>query len=325
MRYLTCSKVSALGLAMQLLVAGTTQADSAAPPQESISTPVQFSMSIGTEKMSGDTTYQIGFPLTTPSGVTVDGYFPFSELEWPLDIWLAKLDGSLLIKDTWRINATLKKNVTDPEENMADSDWLTPWNPNQLDVYSESEISGFDALIFDVDFEWIFVKRDTISFYAGLGLLYQDFDYEGKLLTQYSPSGLSGWDATGNGEVGITYDVTYTIPYLKFGTDFQATPHLAFAGSFAFSPIVEAEDTDRHLLRDKISTGDMDGNAFMVEFSGKYMFTPALFVEAGFQFVKIDVDGTQTQAFGNGVQIATVAEESESSQASGFLALGFQF
>ena len=45
----------------------------------------KWSISIGTEILDGDTTYQIGYPITM-DGQTYEGYFPFSELKWPLDL-----------------------------------------------------------------------------------------------------------------------------------------------------------------------------------------------------------------------------------------------
>ena len=39
-----------------------------------------FNIALGTEKMSGNTTYQIGYPFTAPSGTQYTGYFPFSQL-----------------------------------------------------------------------------------------------------------------------------------------------------------------------------------------------------------------------------------------------------
>jgi len=63
----------------------------------------------------------------------------------------------------------------------------------------------------------------------------------------------------------------------------------------------------------------------MFDLSAKYNFTPIIYVKAGFQYLKIEVDGTQTQVYGNGQPIGTVAEESESSQTSGFVLVGFDF
>lgn len=312
-----------------LLFSSASQIDAVETPPPSITdNKASYSVSLGTEMMAGDTTYQIGFPATSPSGVVYDGHFPFSELEWPLDIWLARLEGSASINDQWRFNATLKKDLSTPSDDMVDSDWITSSNPSRLDIYSQSEISDFDAFIMDVNVEWTFLKHDTVSFYAGLGYIYQNLDYEAELIHQYSPSGLSGYDAYGNGQVGITYEMIYSIPYLKVGTDIQFNPNFSMAGSFSYSPIANAEDTDNHLQREyggKISSGDMDGDAYMVDVSGKYMFTPALFLEAGFQYMNIQVDGTQTQVYGWGFPLGTYAEESESTQTSGYLSIGYSF
>ena len=287
-----------------------------------------FDIAIGTEVMSGNTTYQIGFPFTAPNGTQYAGYFPFSKLEWPLDIWLARIDAGLNIGQSWRIHGVLKKNISHPHGKMIDSDWITATEPGRLDIYSESNITDFDALIGDIDVEWAFLKRPSWSLYAGLGCQYQKFEYDGQLIHQYSSSGLPGYDLDGNGSVGITYEMTYTMPYLKIGTDFQMNDKFSLAGSFAWSPLVNATDEDHHLLREnggKISKGDMDGNAVMIDLSGKYRFTPAWFMEAGFHYTVIAVDGKQTQVFGNGVPIGTATEKSESTQTSGYLTVGYMF
>ena len=287
-----------------------------------------FNIAIGTERMSGNTAYQIGFPATAPDGTKMDGYFPFSKLDWPLDVWLARIDAGLNIGDSWRINGVLKKNISDPRDKMKDSDWITISNPSRLDIYSESDISKFSAWIFDIDLEWNFLKRQSWSLYAGLGYQYQKFDYDAKLIHQYSPSGLPGFDVYGDGRVGITYDITYSMPYLKIGSDFQINNKFALAGSFAWSPIVKAKDEDNHLLREKggkICTGDMDGNAYMIDLSAKYNFTLSWFLKGGFQYTRIEVDGEQSQVYGNGELIGTVKEESESNQYSLNLTVGYAF
>lgn len=330
----------ALGLGVLFLVgsAATAAAATAVGPTSTSTTAVSapvttvnkatYTLSLGTELMEGDTTYQIGYPITMPNGAVIDGYFPISELEWPLDIWLARLQGSARINDQWRLNATIKKDLSTPDDNMVDSDWTTASNPSRLDVYSESEISSFDALIMDLDVEWTFIRRKAVSFYAGLGYLYQDFDYDSKVISQHSPSGLPGFDFTGDGRVSVTYETTYSMPYLKVGTEIQVTPDLNLTGSFSYSPFVDAEDTDNHLLREfggKINTGDMDGDAYMFDVSGKYLFTSALFLEAGFHYLRIEVDGTQNQVYGWGFPLGTVAEEAESTQTSGYLSIGYKF
>jgi outer membrane protease len=287
-----------------------------------------LSIAIGTERMSGNTTYQIGYPITDPGGIQYAGYFPFSKLEWPLDIWLARLDAGLTIGNAWRINGVLKKNLSDHNDIMEDSDWITSADPGRLDVYSNSDISKFDAWIFDIDVEWLFLKQKPFTLYAGLGYQHQKFDYDAKLIHQYSPSGLAGAEAYGDGSVGITYGITYSMPYLKIGTDFQVNDKFTLAGSFAWSPMVKAKDEDHHLLRANggiIATGKMDGNAYMINVSTKYNFTPSWFLQGGFHYTRIDVDGEQRNVYGNGAPLDTTAETSESTQTSGYLTVGYTF
>jgi hypothetical protein len=287
-----------------------------------------FIITIGTEKMLGNTVYQIGYPATEPDGTTYVGYFPFSELEWPLDILLVKIEAAVNIGDSWQINGVLKKDLTDPDDNMKDSDWITSSDPGRLDVYSESDISKFDALIFDFDAEWTFFKNKKWSVYAGFGYQNQKFEYSANLIRQYSPSGLTGFDGYGDGQVGITYEITYSMPYIKIGNEFQFNEELNLEGSLALSPLVNAEDEDNHLLREnggKIAKGDMEGGAFMIDLSASYKFSQSWFLDGGLQYTYIKVSGDQVQVYGNGERIGTVSEESKSTQTSIYLSAGYIF
>lgn len=312
----------ALGLTLGFLSSGTVFAadENQSTPTEK---PVKLDISIGSERMSGDTTYSTGGPIVHPNGSIEYAHFPFSQLEWPLDIWLARIDAGVTIGSSWRINAVVKKNINDPANNMEDSDWITP---GSLDIYSESTISDFDALIWDLDVEWVFIKRQAWDIYAGIGYQYQEFDYAGQGIYQYSPSGLPGFAAYGDGSVSITYETNYKMPYFLLGTDFQISPNFTMAGSFAYSPWVDADDEDYHLARIPVmvSQGDMDGDAYMFDVSGTYRFLSSWFLKAGFHYVKIAVDGNHYQSSG-GVPIGTVREKSESDQTSGYLSIGYMF
>jgi len=321
------SKTLALGLTLGFLCSSPVFATEGTPKDATAGQNVKavgFEIAIGTESMSGDTTYSIGYPVTEIGGGTQEGYFPFSELEWPLDIRLARVDAGVNIGSSWRINGTLKKNINDPGDAMIDKDWITDSNPGQLDVYSNSNISDFDALIFDLNVEWTFLQRQSFNLYAGLGYQYQKFEYDAQLIHQYSPSGYPRFEGYGDGSVSITYEMTYKMRYLLIGGNYQITPNFTVASSFAFSPFVDAQDEDHHLLRDKVSKGDMDGNAYMFDISGTYDFLSSWFVEAGFHYTKIDVDGDQNQLI-SGIPLAVVYEESESTQTSGYLTIGYRF
>jgi len=321
------NRVVAIGLAIGLLssspVFAAENLQKEATADENVK-PIAFDIALGAEMMAGDTTYSIGGPVTYNDGSSDQGYFPWSELEWPLDIWLARLSVGMDIGKSWHVNGIIKTNITDPSDQMIDQDWLTASNPGQLDVYSNSNISDFSALILDINVEWTFLQRQSWNLYGGLGLLSQNFEYDGQPIHQYSPSGQPGFEFYGDGSVGITYEITYTIPYLLIGTDFQITPDFTIKGSFSYSPIVNAEDEDHHLLRDRVAKGDMDGDAYMFNVSGTYDFLSSWFVEGGFSYTSISVDGDM-DIYMSGYHVLTEREESESTQTSGYLTVGYRF
>lgn len=278
--------------------------------------------SLGLENMSGDLTSSIGGEINHANGQSESTYFPISELEWPMDILLARFDGSVTVNPMWRINGTLKTAVDDPDEVMIDRDWFAPGG--SPDIYSESSISEFETLILDVDFEWTYLRQGPCRLYTGIGYLHQEFEYEGNLIVQYSPSGITGYDYVGDGFIGSTYDNTFSMIYFLLGADIQLTPQLDLAGKFSVAPLASSEDELHHLYYNKVSTGDMEGTAYMIELSGKFQISPWWFVKAGVQYTDISVDGDQYQVLA-GVPLGQIDQEVESVQSSGYITMGYSF
>ncbi len=327
MRLIKRSGVLVSGLCLSLVIGHSALAAKAPGPMTITTNKAKATISIGTEILDGDTTYRIGFPVTM-DGQTYEGYFPFSELKWPLDVVMARVDGSVTFRDVWEVNGYVKTNLTDPDGNMEDSDWLTDSALYQLDIFSESYISDFSALIFDVDVEYTFAKNNKYSLYGGLGYQYQNFTFDGNLIRQYSPSGMPGYDFIGDGTTGITYEISYHLPYLMVGSDMELFENFILSASFAFSPYVKATDEDHHLLREnggKVTESDMDGTGIMFDISGKYNFATRWFVELGFHHTQIDVDGTMDQSYVWFGYFGSNKVESESSQTSGYLSIGANF
>jgi outer membrane protease len=247
-----------------------------------------------------------------------------SEIELPLDIWLARLEGGWNFTPKARLNVLLKTNLSDSNSAIIDRDWMTPSRPWQVDVYSESSVASSTARIADMNLEWTFHQQDVWNLYAGFGYQYQYLDYEGRPVYQYSPSGLPGFQYQGAGELGLTYDFTASMLYLLIGSDYQLTPQLRLSGRLAYAPWVGLDDTTKLLLRNKVSEGDMDGYAYMADLSGIYYFLPKWFFEAGLQYTYISADGTQHQSVA-GRPLGTLDVESETRQSSGYLTLGYTF
>ena len=289
--------------------------------EEEIAIGPRLHLTLGAEKWEGDTTYQIGGTVSTPSA-TYEYHFPISELEFPLDVYMISLSGSIEITKKLFMSAGVKKNVTDDSGKMKDSDWMTLSNPDQLDIYSESD-AELDALIIDVNLRYRFFEKPGWSFSAGFGYLYQNFDYECSLIRQWSPSGLSGYDYTGSGEVGLTYEVKYSIPYMEIGAQFK-TKDFSVETTLGYSPFVTAKDEDHHILRSKVNKGDCDGDAIFFSLKGQYDFFNNWFLTLGLEYTKIETEG-ESDAYFYGVYDHTIDEEIFSEQKVIALTVGYVF
>ncbi len=309
-----------LGLPVAAMLCAAPQAQAVSLGKSYL--PSQLDLSLGMEAMSGDTQYEVGGSAVTADGSRINALSPTSRLEWPLDVWLTRVDAGLTFSPEWHVNVSLKTNLGEPDNSIIDRDWLTV--PGRLDLYSESKVSSFDALLLDIDLEWTFWQQGLWSLYAGAGWQHQKFQYTGSSLMQYSPSGLSGWDFNSSGRVSATYELTYSMPYLLLGSEYQLTPQLRLNGSIAAAPLLGAEDETILPLRNKTATGDMDGGAWMLDISGSYWFNPWWHLKAGLRQAWLKADGEQHQTEG-GQPIGMIDMESTSSQTSGYLNVGYSF
>jgi len=264
-----------------------------------------FDMAVGASYLSGSTDYQIGGKVVWDNYPLEKIQFPISELDWPLDTFWLTLRGDVKF-DRWRIGGKLQKNLTDDPGDMVDRDWGVYGYPfswrDTLDIYSETD-TELDGWIFDIYSDFTFYRVPQWDFFAGLGLTYQSFDFEGRNTKQWARNPINSVRdyvyVDGN---TIDYEVTYTIPYMRLGTNFtykdkMGTDRFFMEGSFAYSPIVNAEDEDNHLLRGKTNKSDTDGDAFIWTFKSRYNFWPHWFLGLNFDYTKIDTDGTSRATF----------------------------
>jgi outer membrane protease len=279
-------------------------------------------ITIGIGRLSGDTTYQIGGRYDMPSG-SGTYHFPISKLEFPLDVWLISAEESKEFAKNVMVSVSAKKNYTCDAGEMEDSDWLTPANPSQLDVYSQSD-AYLDVLQLSIHVSYKFFEALHWSFSVGAGYWYQNFDYECKLIKQWSPSGLSGYDSTGTGSVDLTYEVTYHIPYIEIGTHYEFNNKWDLNANLGYSPIVHAEDLDVHVLRAKVSEGECDGDAILFSLEGRYTVSPNWFLALQLDYMYITTDGRQKQ-YTDGAWSATIDQKITSEQLFGVLSVGYSF
>ena len=251
-------------------------------------------LSAGVGYLQGETSYEIGGHYTSTNPEDPEGNLnnPLSELDWPLNVIMGSVD---LTASYWRLSGALsyKMNFSDPKQKMEDSDWLTPSAPGQLDAYSETGVT-LDAKIFDGNLNFAFLKYKGWGMQIGLGYLWQDFSFVASDGYQWSPSGHPKvYTGPINGRA-ITYDVTYEIPYAQLLVDFNAKK---FRGALAYqySPFVNAEDEDHHLLRSKVGKGYDSGYMNAVRFNCTYDFTKHFFGGIDLSWRQIETTGYQRQ------------------------------
>jgi outer membrane protease len=254
--------------------------------QESDKLTFNFGADVG--YLSGSTVYRITVP-------TLDGVFE-SELEWPLDSWLAGVSLNLEKGRLWSLGFSFLTNISEGTGSMEDSDRFEGIEF----VYSTSHtaMDSLSAFILDITGSYSFIRTPRWTFGAAGGFLYEYFDLTASDLVQYSPLGIEGFSAEVEGPV-VTYEAVYYVPYLGVSLGNRLTPSLSLAGElmvgYAF-----AEDEDDHLLRAKLSRGETDGPALLLRLRGEYGITSAWSLTASAQYLALSTSGEQSQIFYDG-------------------------
>ncbi len=305
----------------------------------------QALVSAGIGKMSGHTTYQIGGTTKDSSG-TYEMHAPISELMFPIEIYTINLDASFFFFQNFNSNLSFKTNITDRTGNMEDRDWGVPWEdpigsgdyywygPDHLDVYSESK-TDMTMYIFNIDLLYEVYSNNFSSIntdlqvYAGLGYLYQEFDFECRLIRQYDLRGDvvpedQRLNAEGDGSVGLTYNVKSHIPYLEISSSLIYDQNILLKANIGYSPYVMLNDRDNHKLRNKISKAECKGSSLLFSFAGSYFFENNIFIKGQFDYVKVDTEGKQKQ-YNNGTWSATIDQNNFSERKSLDISAGYLF
>lgn len=295
-------------------------------------------LTVGIEKMSGETWYQIG-GTATQGFFDYDVHFPISELRFPLDVYMVSVGGSIEFLDRFTATADLAANVTDDAGDAEDSDWgayfLETGDPyfstSSLDIYSLSN-AQLTAVTFDMGLRYRFFTAPVFSLSAGLGYRYQNFEYDLSDLDQWYPSSTLyfGYDLPHDRVPGkvATYEVTYGIPYAEISGRLKAGKKMSFEASLGYAPYVTAEDTDDHILRSILATTDAEGDALLMGLSGRFDFTQRLFGTIEVDYMTVNAEGTEYNYVYAGRYAGdswTIDHNIESEQISIRMSAGFSF
>jgi outer membrane protease len=239
-----------------------------------------------------------------------------SELEFPLNTVLFGLEGGYISKnrkgqDAFRIALQWSMNIGNGSGKLKDSDWLTdnfdiaapppPNPPNSgyahpgLDIYSESDTT-LKANSIDLRGSYNNWISDNLSIGPLGGFLYQNYQFDASNANQVGYGPWADYTSSISGLV-ITYEVTYTIPYLGIHSEMLVGRSFQAILDLGYSPLAAAEDKDDHVRRGKRSTGSTLGNAYLATLTAQWDIEDNDFFLMRGQYLKIDTSGTQTQTW----------------------------
>lgn len=182
--------------------------------------------------------------------IVFDGTHKLSELIWDITgLVYAGGSASLSLGSGLQVNAGYWTAINEGDGEMQDYDWYivgADWTH-----FSDGRVDINEAHTFDINGTLRFLDFDGVAIYAigGFKQMYWDWSqFGGRYI--YSVNGFR--DARGTSpddENGINYDQTFDIPYVGVGASLQLGA-LRGSGYLIYSPFVQAEDNDEHVLRE---------------------------------------------------------------------------
>jgi len=308
---------------------------------------LDLSLSARGKLMTGHTMYTIDFSkmyLIQGYNVVVNST---SELKFPLDVFVTEyafsLGGKLTKNLPWSLNVSYAANTNDPGDAMTDLDW---WRVPLLEiddlVSSTDSKAQLDAEYFNIYWKAAVWAGSGIRFDALLGYEYQKLSFD--------MTGVTGWQLDSlerrvyfselEGELVGTYEVKYHIPYAGIAATIDIIRELDIDATVKASPLVSAKDRDDHVLRDKLSSGDVTGGMVAVGGEASYtLFGPgqglSWVFSFGYEYTYINATGSQTQTwYGDdpfypgdetGTQVTGIGDKLKSEQQGLSLAITLRF
>ncbi|MDY6905615.1 MAG: omptin family outer membrane protease [Thermodesulfobacteriota bacterium] len=293
---------------------------------------IDADFAIGVDRIHGETAYRIGGTYQTPGG-TANTNNPLSELCFPLEIFMASAQADIVVADRVAILLSARTGLTDETRDMQDSDWTSSAYPSWRTIYSESrtdmdatELSGrLRYNLYTTHLTGIAVhtrEQYNLSFWAGLGYLNEEFEFTASDTLQFSQD--SGFSSGFFPGPTLTYDITYTIPYLEFAATLNVDNKTDLNFSVGYSPYAEAEDEDNHLQRNRVSKAECEGEATLLSLDTRFALTKHWFTGFSVDYRYIEADGPSVTLV-NGAWNNTINEEIESEQSIFSVNIGCRF
>ncbi len=200
-----------------------------------------------------------------------------SQLIWKLDN-IFMLNAGLSFKPaSWiKFNADVWVALNEGDNTMDDYDWLVSGWAEWSDWSHHEDVDLETGLMFDINAEIPFYSHMNTTFSALVGVKRDNWEWVARG-GSYVYSSYYLYDTVGDfpaGELGITYEQTWTVPYVGFSF-YSVLTNWDFSGRVIFSPLVQGEDEDTHHMRDLLFEEDFDSSwMWAADFAATYKFTP---------------------------------------------------
>lgn len=295
----------------------------------------EFTPKAGISYLTGETSYDINFPV---SGVTTGR----SKLKWDVDAALFNvgMDVTYYPEFLSYVNSTVfsfdyASSFSEGNGTFHDQDWIynSAYSPAlQGDTKSRTKSP---VEMYDLRWKFVFIpvaQSTNFRFNASVGYLQQDLGtFTAKNLTGfYGPLFTGGSMQNVNAAYdnsALDYKVTYKIPYIGLGFDWDIKETLRFTALFDYSAWANAKDRDDHVLRGKLSESDCDGDYLAITGKLLWQFNPAFGVSLEATYMNMDLSGKQNQYdyFGNYVIANRISSKIKSDQTSVGLKVMYTF
>jgi plasminogen activator len=226
-----------------------------------------------------------------------------SELDWRLNQVLMFGAGISVRPLNWlRFNGNLWIRMNDGNGTMDDYDWSASNTNDWTDLSHHDNVSVTEGIVYDLNAELTFFKKDNASFFAIFGYKHENWQWEVQGGTYiYSISSMR--DTKGSfpdDQKFMTYEQIYDVPYLGLGFRVDRNP-FTFSGRCIGSTIVNASDEEHYLLRDLVITSDLDpGTMLEFDIAAVYSLSPHMAATLAFQYEKYDeIKGTSNYSYLN--------------------------
>ncbi len=217
-----------------------------------------------------------------------------SHLTWTLkNVFM--IGGGIAVQpsDWLKIKGDLFVKASEGSNDMDDYDWL--YSTDDWSHWSHHEdVKLTKGNIFDINAELTFYQHEQATLSAIIGFRHDNWEWEARG-GEFTYSRDSFRDTSGTftpGELGITYEQTFDVPYIGIG--FQADlDALNLSGRLIGSFLSTASDKDHHHLRNLYYEREYDlGTMVGFDIAGAYKFTDHLALTAKFTFNKyFETDG----------------------------------